>query len=59
MPDRSPGNWRCMALGQLSRVELLGGAWRTAPNHSRPASCIVTTDVDADDYPEREPQKGQ
>jgi len=59
MPDRSSGNWRCMALGQLSCVELLGGAWQTAPNHSRPASCIVTTDVDADDYPEREPQMGQ
>ena len=59
MPVGSPANWRCMALDQLSRLELLDSAWRTAPNHSRPAACIVTTDVDADDYPEREPQKGQ
>ena len=59
MPVGSPANWRCMALDQLSRLELLDSAWRTSPNHLRPASCIVTTDVDADDYPEREPQKGQ
>ncbi len=59
MPVGSPANWRGMALDQLSRLELLDSAWRTAPNHSRPASCIVTTDVDADDYPERKPQNGQ
>ena len=59
MPAGSPANWRCMALDKLSSLEVLGDVWRTAPNHSRPTSCIVTTDVDADDYPEREPQKGQ
>ena len=32
----SPANWRCIALEKLSRVELLEGAWHTAPNHSRP-----------------------
>jgi hypothetical protein len=26
--------------------------------HSRPASCIVEADVDAEDYPERDPQQG-
>ena len=59
MPIGSPANWRCMALDQLSSLELLDSAWRTAPNHSRPASCIVDAEVDADEYPEREPQKGQ
>jgi hypothetical protein len=39
-------------------VELLEGPWRTAPNHSRPTSCIVDVDVDTEDYPER-PQQGQ
>ena len=33
-------------------------AWRTAPNHSRPASCMAEADIDAEDYPERDPQKG-
>jgi hypothetical protein len=57
-PPGSPDNWRCIALDKLSSVELLDGAWQTAPNHSRPATCIVEADVDADDYPEREPQQG-
>lgn len=55
-PPGSPDNWRCIALDKLSGVEPLDGAWRTAPNHSRPASCIVDPDIDAEDYPERDPQ---
>jgi len=58
-PEGSPANWRCMALEELSAVELLNGAWQTAPNHSRPASCIVKADVDADDHPLGDPQQGQ
>jgi hypothetical protein len=55
----SPANWRCMALEKLSKVKLLEDAWRTAPNHSRPTSCVVDADIDAEDHPERDPQKGQ
>ncbi len=58
-PMGSPDNWRCFALDQLRSVELLDGPWQTAPNHSRPASCIVDADVDAEDYPVRDPQQGQ
>jgi hypothetical protein len=58
-PVGSPANWRCVALEKLSRVKLVKGAWRTAPNHSRPASCVTETDIDAEDHPERDPQKGQ
>ena len=47
-----------IAVEKLSSVELLEDLWRTAPNHSRPASCIVDADIDAEDYPERDPQKG-
>ena len=57
-PMGSQANWRCVALEKLSRVKLVEGAWRTAPNHSRPASCVVETDIDAQDHPERVPQKG-
>jgi hypothetical protein len=45
----SPANWRCIALEKLSRVELLEEAWRTAPNHSRPQTCIAEVEVDAED----------
>jgi len=57
-PVGSPANWRCVALEKLSNVRLVEGAWHTAPNHSRPASCVVEADIDAEDHPERDPQKG-
>jgi hypothetical protein len=56
----SPANWRCIALEKLSKVELLEDAWRTAPNHSRPQTCVAVADVDAEDQPTAlDPQKGQ
>jgi hypothetical protein len=58
-PPGSPANWRCFALKELSEVDLLDEPWRTASNHSRPASCIVDVDIDADHQPERDPQNGQ
>jgi hypothetical protein len=58
-PPGSPDNWRCVVLEKLRRVELLDGPWQTAPNHSRPATCVVEADIDAEDHPERDPQKGQ
>jgi len=55
----SPANWRCMKLEKFSRIELLEGVWHTAPNHSRPQTCITDVDLDAEDYPDRNPQSGQ
>jgi hypothetical protein len=56
----SPANWRCTALEKFSRVKLREDAWRTAPNHSRPASCVIEADIDAEDQPVGlAPQKGQ
>src|SRR5215475_11575584 len=57
-PVGSPANWRCVALEKLSQVRLVEGAWSTAPNHSRPGSCVAEADIDAEDHPERDPQKG-
>jgi hypothetical protein len=57
-PAGSPANWRCVVLEKLSRVKLVEDAWRTAPNHSRPASCVTEADIDAEDHPGRDPQKG-
>ncbi len=52
-------NWRCIVFEKLRAVELREGSWRTAPNHSRPATCVIDADIDAEDQPERDPQKGQ
>lgn len=48
-PAGSPENWRCVALEKLKSVELLEDYWRSAPNHSRPASCVIEADIDAED----------
>ncbi len=57
-PAGSPANWRCIAVEKLSRVELLDVVvWRTAPNHSRPQTCVTDADVDAEDYPAPAPQQ--
>jgi hypothetical protein len=48
-----------MALEKLSKVKLLDDRWRTGPNRSRPASCVVEEDIDTEDQAERDPQKGQ
>jgi len=45
----SPANWRCVALEKLSGVELVEDTWHTAPNHSRPQTCVAEVDVDAED----------
>ena len=57
-PVGSSANWRCVVLEKLSRVKLVEGAWQTTPNHSRPASCVADADIDVEDHPERDPQKG-
>ncbi|HEX4772215.1 MAG TPA: hypothetical protein VH351_15370 [Bryobacteraceae bacterium] len=50
----SPKNWRCIAVEKLRRVEILEERiWRTAPNHSRPQSCVPDVDVDAEDFADR------
>jgi hypothetical protein len=51
-------NWRCVVLEKLSKVKLVEDAWRTAPNHSRPGSCVIQSDIDVEDYPEPDPQNG-
>ena len=57
-PMGSPENWRCIALEKLRSVELLEGSWKTAPNHSRPATCVIEADIDTEDQPGHDPQKG-
>jgi len=57
-PMGSAENWRCVVFEKLKRVELLKGSWKTAPNHSRPATCVVDADIDAEDQVECDPQNG-
>src|SRR5215469_15622456 len=57
-PVGSPANWRCVVLEKLGKVKLVGDVWRTAPNHTRPGSCVIQPDIDVEDYPDPDPQNG-
>jgi hypothetical protein len=45
-PNGSPDNWRCLAVEKLSSVQVIDGEWYTAPNHSRPQTCVKQIDVE-------------
>jgi hypothetical protein len=49
-PASSSDNWRCLAVENLSNVQLLDGPWQTAENHSRPQNCIHEVELDVDDF---------
>lgn len=56
--EGEPGVWRCLSLKKLSSVELLEGAWHSAP-HAR-QRCVQNVEIDAEDYPPGgDPQNGQ
>jgi len=46
MPDGSKDNWRCVEIGKLLNVQIFDGPWHTAPNHSRPQTCVHQIDVE-------------
>ena len=48
MPDGHRENWRCMNLDEVTVVAVEVGAWHTAPNHTRPNSCLDVVDVEVE-----------
>ena len=44
--DGSRNNWRCMFLDELTDVTQIEGEWHSAPNHSRPQSCVDQIDCE-------------
>jgi len=38
-------NWRCLTLDQLTNVQAIDKQWITAPNHSKPSSCLDMIDA--------------
>jgi len=39
-PPGSADNWRCLRIDELSDVSLRAGEWHTAPDHTRPQTCV-------------------
>ena len=57
-PDGGPGVWRCLSLKKLASLELLDGAWRSAPHANQ--RCVENVEIAAEDYPPGgDPQNGQ
>jgi hypothetical protein len=54
-PAGASDNWRCLAVDNLSHVELLDGPWQTAENHPRPQTSIEEVELDVDACPELAP----
>lgn len=40
------GEWRCMKLDGVKDAVLRNGPWHTAPDHSRPQTCVKQIDVE-------------
>ena len=45
-PAGDPENWRCIPLAGLTDARSAGGSWHTAPNHTRPQTCVATIDME-------------
>ena len=56
-PSGDEGIWRSLSVIKLSSVEWLDRPWRTDPH--APQRCVGHVEVDADDYPGGDPQKGR
>lgn len=40
------GDWRCLALAEVSDARMRNGPWRTGRSHRRTQSCVTIVDVD-------------
>jgi len=40
------GQWRCMIVDQIQRVEVIDGQWKTDHNHNQAQTCVDQIDVE-------------
>jgi hypothetical protein len=40
------GEWRCLALAEVSDARMRDGPWRTGGSHRRTQRCVIIVDVD-------------
>jgi len=51
------GQWRCLLLAEVSKVELRDGRWHSASNHQQPQSCVDIVDLDVNPESPYEPRR--
>lgn len=47
-PIGHPSNWRCIPIGGLQNVVVIGGAWQSGGNHSSAQTCVHNIDLEVD-----------
>lgn len=45
-PEKSPANWRCVFIDELSNVATTGGALHTCQTHTKKQTCVDDVDVE-------------
>ena len=40
------GQWRCLWLSKVDKVELRDGPWHSGGSHNQPQGCVETVDLD-------------
>jgi hypothetical protein len=40
------GEWRCLWLSKVSKVQLRDGPWHAGASHTQPQGCVETVDLD-------------
>ena len=43
------GQWRCMAVSEISDITVRDGDWHTGSSHLRPQTCVKIVDVEVRD----------
>ena len=52
------GEWRCMWLSRVSKVELCDGPWHSGSSHKEPQGCVEIVDLDVNPTSPYQPKRG-
>lgn len=51
------GQWRCLWLSKVSKVELRAGPWRAGSTHMQPQGCVEVVDLDVNPSSPYQPRR--
>src|SRR5262245_18706726 len=54
---RVRGQWKCLALAEVSEAEIIDGPWRSGARHSQSQSCVKDVDLDVNPHSPYEPKR--
>ena len=51
------GEWRCLWLSKVSKVQLRDGPWHGGASHTQPQGCVETVDLDVNPKSPYDPKR--